>query len=113
MWLLEYFRRTMESIDPFKHRLKTLLNDVQTHPLVRALTAEIIAYKGVDADGEDMKRLFGNETDPRLRRYLLLGFRLLPVAERNYDISYLPANDWALRQVGKLIRSDVKLLSID
>ena len=113
MWLLEYFRRNTESIEPHKHRLKTLLNDVRMHPLVRALTSEIIAYKGADTDGVDMRRLFSDETDPRLRRYLLLGFRLLPVAERNYDISYLPANDWALRQVGKLVKSDVKLLDID
>ena len=113
MWLLEYFRRSTVSIEPYKQRLMTLLTDVRAHPLVRALTAEIIAYKGADADGGDVKRLFRNETDQRLRRYLLLGFRLLPVAERNYDISYLPPNDWSLRQVGKLVKSGVKLLKMD
>ena len=110
MWLLEYFRRTSDTIEPYKTRLKALLHDSNIHPLCRALISEIIAFKGTDTDGDDVQRLFTRETDPRIRRHLLLGFRLLPLTERNYAISYLPPSDWILSLVGKLVKSNAKLL---
>ena len=113
MWLLEYFRKTSDSIDPYKTRLKALLHDSNIHPFSRALVSEIVAFKGADTDGDDVKRLFTDETDPRLRRHLLLGFRLLPSTERNYAISYLPPSDWILRLVGRLVKSDIKLMDTD
>ena len=113
MWLLQYFRRTTESIRPYIGRLKALLNDSNRHPIVRCLLSEIIAFKGSDADGEYIRRLFTNEGDSRLRRHLLLGYRLLPVTERNYAISYLPPSDWTLQLVGRLVKSGVRLLDTD
>ena len=91
----------------------SLLDDSNQHPLVRCQLSEIIAYKGTDADGEYFQRLFMDETNPRLRRHLLLGLRLLPVTERNYAISYLPPNDWALRLVGRLVKAESKLMDTD
>ena len=113
MWLLEYFRRATDDIEPFKGRLMSLLDDSNQHPLVRCLLSEVIAYKGTDSDGEYFRRLFTDETDPRLRRHLLLGLRLLPVTERNYAFSYLPPNEWALRLVGKLVKAESKLMDTD
>ena len=113
MWLLEYFRRTECNIDPYMSRLKSLLNDSNRHALVRALLSETLAFKGKDTDGEDVKRLFINETDPRIRRHLLLGFRLLTLTERNYAISYLSPSDWTLGLVGRLVKSEIKLLPVD
>ena len=113
MWLLEYFRRTADEIDPYKTRLKTLLHDSNIHPFSRALISEIIAFKGADTDGDDVKRLFTDETDPRMRRHLLLGFRLLPSTERNYAISYLPPSDWSLRLIGRLVKSNTQLTVTD
>ena len=54
MWLLEYFRRTSSDIGPYKSRLKALLADSNQHPLIRALIVEIIAFKGIDADGKEL-----------------------------------------------------------
>ena len=113
MWLLEYFRRTSSDIDPYKSRLKAFLGDSNRHPLIRALIAETIAFKGTDTDGEDIKRMFNSETDPRLRRHLLMGFRLLPKAERNHAITYLPPDDWALKLAGQLVKSRAELLNTD
>lgn len=113
MWLLEYFRRTPHDIRPFKRRLKVLMHNSDVNPLCRALIAEIIAFKGDDTDGEDISRLFSDEMHPRFRRHLLLAFRLLPTTERNYAISYLPPNEWHLKLVGNLIKSDGKLLDTD
>ena len=108
MWLLEYFRKSPTSLDPYKHRLKALLSDANRHPLVRAFVAEIIASKGAVSDGEYIKQLFTNESDPRVRRSLLLGYRLLPSTERNHAIAYLPPDDWNLRLVGRIAKSDVQ-----
>ena len=113
MWLLEYFRRTGDGTKCYSSRLKAILNDSNQHPLVRALISEVLAVGGSEIDGEDIKRLFREETDPRVRRYLLLGFRLLPAAERNYAISYLSPNDWALKLVGKFVKSKGRLLETD
>ena len=109
MWLLEYFRVVDSDIEPHKNRLKALLSDSNLHCLVRTLICDILSFKGTDTDGEDIRRLFTNETDPRLRRHLLLGFRLLPPVDRNYAISYLPPNDWALRLVGSLVKTNTHL----
>ena len=111
MWLLEYFRTATGEIDAYKNRLKALLNDLNIHPLVRSSIIEIISFKGKDTDGSDIKRLFNEETDPRLRCYLLLGFRLLPISERNYLISYLPPSDWTLKLTGMLVKDDTRLVS--
>ena len=113
MWILEYFRGTKSSIEPYKARLRELLSDSNQHPLVRALIAELIGSRGEEIDAEYVRRLFADETDPRLRRYLLLGFRLLPPTDRNYAISYLPASDWVLTLIGQLIKSNVELLETD
>ena len=109
MWILEYFRTPDANIDQYKGRLKALMSDSNAHPLVRALISELIEHKGSDTDGDDVKRLFNSETDPRLRRHLLLGFRLLPVTERNHAISYLPSSEWGLGLVGKLVKSQLQL----
>ncbi len=109
MWILEYFSAPDADIGHYKSRLKNIMSNSNSHPLVRALISELIAHKGSDTDGEDVKRLFYSETDHRLRRHLLLGFRLLPVTERNRGISYLPSSEWGLGLVGKLVKSQVQL----
>ena len=113
MWLLEYFRRTSDCIDPYKRRLIAFMKRPDVHPLSRALIAEMIAFKGDDSDGEEVRRMFSNETDPRLRRHLLLAFRLLSSTDRNYAIGYLPPEEWCLRLVGSLLKSNAKLLDTD
>ena len=113
MWLLEYFRRTGDDIGLFKGRLRVLMYNSNIHPLCRSLIAEIVAFKGDDSDGEGISRLFTNERDPRFRRHLLLAFRLLPTAERNFAISYLPPDEWHLKLVGWLIKSGDKLWETD
>ena len=113
MWLLQYFQGLDAYIEPYKSRLKAILDDSNRHPIVRSLISEIIAFKGAATDGEYIKRLFNDESDPLLRRHLLLGFRLLPVSERNHAISYLPPNDWALKLVGQLVKAGVQLLDAD
>lgn len=105
MWLLEYFRQPGAEVELYLSRLEAFLDDANQHPLVRGLTAELIAMKGSEANGEHLKRLFTNEADQKIRRQLLLGFKLLPVAEKNQAISYLPANDWVLKLLGRAIRS--------
>ncbi len=104
MWLLEYFRIADSSLRTNKLRLKAILNDTGRHPLVRALAAEVLALHGSASDGDDIRRLFMIESNPRLRRALLAGFRLLTDSERNHAISYLPPADWNLRLVGQLIK---------
>lgn len=61
---------------------------------------------GIGTDGAAMKRSLRNEANPRVRRALLLGYRLLPKTERNYAISYLPSTDWILGLVGELVKSE-------
>ena len=90
MWLLQYFRSSDAVLDTYKPRLKVLLSDSNRHPIVRSVIAEILALKGTISDGEFIRQLFTNESDRRVRRSLLLGYRLLSHMERNYAISYLP-----------------------
>ena len=109
MWLLQYFRSPDAVLDPYKPRLKVLLSDSNRHPLVRSIIAEILSFKGTTSDGEYIKELFTNESDPRVRRSLLLGYSLLSNVERNYAISYLPPSEWILRLVGRMVKSDIKI----
>jgi hypothetical protein len=102
MWLLNYFTLDEASLGKDKVRIKSILEDASRHPLVRALAAEVLSLHGTPADGDDIRRLFTSESHPRLRRALLSGFRLLPEAERNHALSYLPPTDWNLRLVGQL-----------
>ncbi len=112
MWLLQYFRKADPSaLNQFKSRLKILLADRRRHPLVRASISEILAFGGSASDGEDFHRLFKEEPNPRLRRNLLLGLRLLSTTERNYAIGYLPPNDWALNLVGEMVKGEVVLVA--
>jgi len=106
MWLLNYFRIDGSSLGPNKLSLKKILGDTRRHPLVRALAAEILSLHGSPSDGDDIRRLFTTESNPRLRRALLSGFRLLTEAERNHAIAYLPPTDWNLRLVGQLVKAD-------
>jgi len=106
MWLLQYFHLEEALTQPTKDRIKAILIDSSRHPLVRMLAAEIIALKGSAVDGDDIRRLFTTESNPRLRRALLMGFRLLPVSERNHAITYLPPIDWNLRLVGQLVKDN-------
>ena len=85
------------------------MSDASYHPLVRSAATELVASFGNDSDGEDIRRLFTDETNPRLRRSLLLGYRLLPKTERNYAIAYLPPNDWILKLVGRLVKADAEV----
>ena len=105
MWLLQYFRGQEVVLDPYKPLLKILLSDLNRHPLVRSVVAEILAQKGDSSDGEYIKQLFTNEADHRVRRSLLLGYGLLSQMERNYAISYLPPTEWNLKLVGSLVKS--------
>ena len=105
IWLLEYFRQPSANIRSYLPRLQTLLDNANQHPLVRGLTAELIAMKGSEADGEHIKSAFTSEADQRIRRQLLLGYRQLPITERNHAISYLPRNEWLLELVGRLVTS--------
>ena len=109
MWLLQYFRSADAVIDTYKSRLKALLSDANRHPIVRAVIAEILALKGTTNDGEFIKQLFTNESDRRVRRSLLLGYRLLSRMERNYAISYLPPGEWNLKLVGSMIKSEEQI----
>ena len=105
MWLLQYFRSSDVELDTYKSRLKALLSDSNRHPLVRSAIAEILALKGSASDGEFIKQLFTNESDSRVRRHLLLGYRLLSQTERSYAISYLPPSEWNLKLVGNMVKS--------
>ena len=105
MWLLQYFRSPDVVLDNYKSRLKALLSDSNRHPLVRSVIAEILASKGAASDGEYIKQLFTNESDRRVRRSLLIGYRLLSPMERNYAISYLPPDEWNLKLVGSMVKS--------
>ena len=105
MWLLQYFRSSDAVLDTYKSRLKVLLSDSNRHPIVRSVIAEILALKGTISDGEFIKQLFTNESDRRVRRSLLLGYRLLSHTERNYAISYLPPGEWNLKLVGSMVKS--------
>ena len=109
MWLLQYFRGADLPIESFKTRLWGILKDPARHPLVRSMIAEVIAMRGTDADGEEISRLFTAESNPHMRRSLLLGYRLLPASERNYAVSYLLPNDWYLKLVGRLVKSQATL----
>ena len=109
MWLLQYFRSSDAVLDPCKPRLKALLSDSNRHPLVRSIIAEILAFKGTNSDGPFIKQLFTNESDPRVRRSLLLGYRLLSNIERNYAISYLPPGEWSLKLVGRIVKSGTEI----
>ena len=105
MWLLQYFRSSDAVLDTYKSRLKVLLSDSNRHPIVRSVIAEILALKGTISDGEFIKQLFTSESDRRVRRSLLLGYRLLSHMERNYAISYLPPGEWNLKLVGSMVKS--------
>lgn len=107
MWILYYFQAKEAFLDgDMKRRLIAILEDYRKHPLVRAAVAEIIAIHGIGSDGAAIKRSLRNEANPRVRRTLLLGYRLLPKTERNYAISYLPPTDWILGLVGELVKSE-------
>ena len=107
MWLLRYFQDLGASLDEaMKRRLVAILEDQRKHPLIRQAVAEVIAMHGTQADGATIKRALQNEANPRVRRALLLGYRLLPRSERNYAISYLSRTDWILELVGQLVKSE-------
>ena len=104
MWLLQYFRSADSLLSTNKLRLKAVMSDTGRHPLVRVIAAEILALHGSPPDGNDIRRLFAVESNPRLRRALLAGFRLLTKPERHHAISYLPPADWNLRLIGQLVK---------
>jgi len=106
MWLWQYFQNPKASLDEdVKRSLVGILEGRSKHPLVRQAVAEIIATHGTDSDGAAIKRALQNEDNARVRRALLLGYRLLPKSERNYAISYLSTTDWILQLVGQLVKS--------